>query len=84
MSPFANESATAVGAGLVLLGLGFVVIDFFTVRSVNRIHPAATTETDPSLRRALLTHRMRFGGILVSCGGLFVLAVTMIRRLTGN
>jgi hypothetical protein len=78
MNPFDSESAIAVGAGLVLLGLGFVVIDFFTVRLVKRLHPHQSTLAAPPLLRAVLTHRIRFGGIMVGGGGLFILAMTML------
>jgi hypothetical protein len=32
----------------------------------------------------VLTHRIRFGGIMVGGGGLFILAMTMLTKLIAN
>ena len=77
----------AAGSALVLLGLGFVVIDYFLVRAFSRVHAAelaalpaqlpATAERAVRRRwefcRAIVSHRMRRGGLLVSLVGIIVL-----------
>jgi hypothetical protein len=74
-----HRDLIGVGFGLLMLGVCFVIMDFYLARLVGRFPPPQPGQKFSNrTRKAVISHRMRRGGFIVIGAGILILLITRL------